>query len=81
MIVFGLLCLASYLLTKEGQLNYTVGFPFKFYEQFKLSGSDTKNWGWLPVNFFYDTLLIWTLTVAGYFYWLKKFYKGGKNWK
>jgi len=74
-VAFGILCLASYLVTKEGEHNFTVGFPVKFYEQFRLSGSNTNNWGWLPVNFVINALLTWTLSVGGYFYWLKKFYK------
>jgi len=75
LFIFGVLCLASYLVTKEGQHNFTVGFPYKFYEQFRVSGSHTNNWGWLPMNFTTDVLLIWTLSVAGYLYWLKNFYK------
>jgi hypothetical protein len=75
LIAFGIFCLASYLMTKEGQHNFTVGFPCKFYEQFRVSGSDTNNWGWLPLNFVIDGLFIWTLSVTGYFYWLKSFYK------
>jgi D-alanyl-lipoteichoic acid acyltransferase DltB (MBOAT superfamily) len=74
-VAFGIFCLASYLFTKEGQHNFTVGFPYKFYEQFRVSGSDTNNWGWLPMNFIIDGLLISTLSVAGYFYRLKNFYK------
>ena len=75
MVAFGMFCLTSYLVTKQGKHNFNVGFPYKFYEQFRVSGSDTNNWGWLPVNFFIDVLLIWTLSVAGYFYCLKNFYK------
>ena len=74
-VAFSIFCLASYIATKEGQHNFAVGFPYKFYEQFRVSGSDTNNWGWLPMNFIIDVLIIWTLSIAGYFYWLKNFYK------
>jgi len=62
-------------MTKEGQHNFRVGFPKTFYEQFRVSGSDTNNWGWFPINFILDGLLIWIISVGGYFYWLKNFYK------
>jgi len=74
-VAFGLLSLASYLLTKESEHNYRIGFPYKFYEQFRLSRSDSNNWGWHPTNLLFDIIIIWTLSVAGYFFWIRKFYK------
>ena len=74
-VAIGIFCLTSYLVTKEGQHNFVVGFPYKFYEQFRVNGSDINNWGWFPMNFLIDVLFIWTLSIAGYFYRLKIFYK------
>jgi len=74
-IVFAIFSLATYLLTKDGQFNFKIGFPGKFYEQFRIGNNNTNNWSWIPFNLIIDILLIWTLSVAGYFVWLLKFYK------
>jgi len=42
-VVFIIFCLASYLATKEGEHNFTVGFPYTFYEQFRHGGSDSNS--------------------------------------
>ncbi len=80
-VVFSLVCLASYVVTKESVYNYSVGFPYKFFQQFRLSNSDSNNWGWTPYNFFIDALLIWTISLIGYLLWLKIFSSYNKKWK
>lgn len=71
---FGIFCVATYLLTKDGEYRFSVGFPYKFYEFIKVHGSDVNNRRWLVVNFFYDAMLFWSISVFGYFYWLKNYY-------
>ena len=41
-----------------------IGFPFKFYEQFFLSGSRIPNSGWHAENLLLDCFLTW-ITIAG----------------
>lgn len=72
-LVVTIFCLMSYLLMKEGQYGFKIGFPFKFYEEFKTS--DGGVWWWTPINLILDLMLTWTLSVWGYFIWLNKFYK------
>ena len=70
-VVFGLLCLESYLVTKNGNHNFAVGFPYKFYGR---PGGDVPMI--VSVVFFItDAILIWTISVGGYFYWLANIYK------
>jgi hypothetical protein len=78
-IVFAIFCFLSYWVTKDGQFNFKIGFPYKFYEQFRLSDGDTNNWGWTPFSLIIDIILTWTLSVGGYFIWLIKFYKPKKK--
>ena len=78
-IVFATLCLISYLLTRENKFKFKIGFPYKFYEQFRLSKSDENNWGWTPANLIVDIVIIWLLSLSGYFIWLLKFYNPKKR--
>lgn len=48
-----------------------IGFPFKFYGQFWLSGSDIPNSGWTISNLFYDCMLTW-IVVTGIYYLIKR---------
>ncbi|OFY83681.1 MAG: hypothetical protein A3F72_12770 [Bacteroidetes bacterium RIFCSPLOWO2_12_FULL_35_15] len=43
-----------------------LGYPFKYYYQFWLRGSDSPNCGWNFDNFVYDCLIIWILTTVIY---------------
>jgi len=47
-----------------------IGFPFKYYYQFWLNGSDSPNWGWDVGNFILDGFVIWGATV--FVYWMIK---------
>ena len=44
-----------------------IGFPFKYYYQFWLRGSDSPNCGWVFDNFVWDCVLTWIVTVVVYF--------------
>lgn len=55
-IIFIITTLASYLLTRQSSNEFTLGFPFSFYEQFRLTGSDFNNFGWRVSNFIIDCL-------------------------
>ena len=43
-----------------------LGFPFKYYYQFWLSGSDSPNCGWRFNDFILDCFIVWILTVTIY---------------
>ena len=43
-----------------------IGFPFKYYFQFWVSGSDAPNCGWAFNYFIYDVAIIWVLTTLFY---------------
>jgi hypothetical protein len=70
-------CVVSYisimnsLLNSAGNLSKqpvaNLGFPFKYYYQFWLSGSDSPNCGWNFTYFIYDCLIIWIITISVYF--------------
>jgi hypothetical protein len=69
-------CVISYisvmisLLSSVGNLSRkpvaNLGFPFKYYYQFWLRGSDSPNCGWKFDNFALDCFIIWILTAAIY---------------
>ena len=44
-----------------------IGFPFKYYGQFWLSGSTMPNSGWTLSNLFYDCFLTWSVVTVIYF--------------
>lgn len=48
-----------------------IGFPFKYYEQFWLRGSEIPNSGWLLNNLIYDCLLTWIVITGIYILILK----------
>jgi hypothetical protein len=45
---------------------FDIGFPFKYYRQFWMSGSTVPNSGWSISNLFYDCLLTWAVVAAIY---------------
>ncbi|PWJ37908.1 hypothetical protein [Sediminitomix flava] len=49
-----------------------IGFPFKYYYQFWLRGSDSPNCGWVIENFTLDIIIIWSVTLVIYFRLKKK---------
>ena len=49
-----------------------IGYPFKYYYQFWLNGSDSPNCGWRISNFHFDILIIWSITLLSYFIVTKK---------
>lgn len=44
-----------------------IGFPFKYYFQFWLRGSDSPNCGWSLKYFIYDALIVWSIVTTIYF--------------
>lgn len=48
----------------EEQYRLTIGFPFKYYNQFWLKGNDFPNSGWDIRHLIYDCLLTWTITIG-----------------
>jgi hypothetical protein len=44
-----------------------IGFPFKYYYQFWLNGSDSPNCGWQIKYFIYDFFIVWIITTIVYF--------------
>lgn len=44
----------SYFTSKNG---FSVGFPFKFYNEFELSGNSFKNFGWFIDKFIFNILV------------------------
>lgn len=49
-----------------------LGFPYKYYYQFWLRGSDSPNCGWILKSFIIDCFIIWILTVTIYLILNKK---------
>lgn len=45
-----------------------IGFPYKYYYQFWLSGNPGPNCGWRLGNFILDFIIIWTLTIIVYLF-------------
>jgi hypothetical protein len=43
-----------------------LGFPYKYYYQFWLRGSDSPNCGWSFNSFIIDLFIVWILTVTIY---------------
>jgi hypothetical protein len=52
---------------ESGKPVTNIGFPYKYYEQFWITGSDFPNFGWMPSNFFKDWFITWIICVAVYF--------------
>lgn len=49
-----------------------IGFPFKYYYQFWLSGSNSPNCGWVISCFLYDIIIVWVVTIVVYMYHNKR---------
>ena len=47
-----------------------IGFPFKYYEQFQVSGSDFLNSGWMINNLILDCVITW-VAVCGIYLLIK----------
>ena len=48
-----------------------IGFPFRYYNQFQLSGSTELNSGWNVTNLLWDCLITWII-VCGFYMISKK---------
>lgn len=62
--------IAPFRYYKEGREFYhlSVGFPFTFYEQFWLAGSDLPNSGWRGTNLLPDCFLTWLVVMGMYLF-------------
>lgn len=70
-------CVISYLSVLTSLLNSigkptkkpiaNLGFPFKYYEQFWLEGSNSPNCGWNVSSFIFDYIIIWILVTLLFF--------------
>lgn len=49
-----------------------IGFPFKYYEQFWVRGSDIPNSGWIIENLFYNCVITWIIVTAIFYVSVKK---------
>src|SRR5262245_1301246 len=49
------------------RIRLDVGWPFKFYEEFWLSGSTSANCGWDIKNLLLGCALTWVLVTSAYF--------------
>ena len=70
-------CVVSYLSVMKSLLTSVgnplrkpvanLGYPFSYYYQFWLKGSDSPNCGWDFKNFVLDGLIVWIITITIYF--------------
>lgn len=70
-------CLISFATVLVSLLSFSklpvtnIGFPFKYYYQFWLIGSNFPNWGWDIRNFLIDFIIIW-IPLTIYYLFLKR---------
>ena len=60
------------LLSNKSKPVTNIGFPYKYYYQFWLRGSDSPNCGWDFKSFIFDCLITWIFTVCIYFLFVSK---------
>lgn len=61
--MFSICVIISWLFSREGNgQNFELGFPFTFYEQFKLRGNNYVNFSWDIYNFVLDAFIIFICT-------------------
>ena len=72
-LVFGFCTLLSYLLSKEANSVFELGWPYKFYYQFKIraeTGSGIQHGSW-PMNLIYDCILSFVFAILIFFVYKK----------
>jgi hypothetical protein len=75
-LVLLLLCIGlSYFISKGSTQHISIGFPYTFYKTTNASAGNEYLWWQSLLIFILDSITIWTLSVAGYFLWILKFYK------
>lgn len=57
--------------TPAEQYHLQIGFPFCYYEQFIMSGSNFPNFGWNSRNLLLDCFITWIVILIIYFKWRK----------
>ena len=63
--IFSICVIISWLSSREGNgQNFELGFPFTFYEQFKLRGNNYVNFSWDIYNFVLDTSITLIFTIG-----------------
>jgi hypothetical protein len=64
-LVFGFCTLLSYLLSKEASDNFELGWPYKFYYQFKIrdeTANEIQHGSW-PMNLIYNSILSFVFAI------------------
>ena len=68
-LIFGFCTLLSYMLTKKANSFFELGWPYKFYYQFKIrgeTGSGMQHGSW-PMNLLYDCILSFVFSTLIFF--------------
>lgn len=72
-LIFGFCTILSYLLSKDGNRNYELGWPFNFYYQFALNKGEEfeiQHGSW-PMNLTYDCILSFVFAILIFFVYKK----------
>ena len=72
-LIFGFCTLLSYFLSKENNRDFELGWPYKFYYQFKIgaeTGSGIQHGSW-PMNLIYDCILSFFFSILIFFVYKK----------
>jgi hypothetical protein len=65
----------SYFISKGSTRHISIGFPDTFYKTTSTSPGNEYRWWQGVLIFIFDSITIWTLSIAGYFLWILKFHK------
>src|ERR1700749_3305381 len=63
LIIFVIVILCTYFKTKEGSYEFHLGYPFQFYERFKLNGNSFANFGWDVEACLLDFMIYWSASL------------------
>ena len=63
LFLFAIVIVCSYIIRKNGLYEFHLGYPFQFYEQFKLTGNDFVNFGWDIEAFLLDFMIYWSASL------------------
>src|SRR5690242_6408951 len=63
LIIFGIVILCTYFIKKNGLYEFHLGYPFQFYEQFKLNGNAFVNFGWDVEALLLDFMIYWSISL------------------
>ena len=63
LLIFAIVIFCTYFIRKQGLYEFHLGYPFQFYEQFKLSGNSFGNFGWDIEAFLLDFMIYWSVSL------------------